>query len=57
MATAKKTTATKPASPSLPHVDDCTKAAGRVESYDVLDPAGDQVRVTRCVDCGAQEVK
>ena len=57
MATAKKTTATKPASPSLPHVDDCTKVAGRVESYDVLDPAGDQVRVTRCVDCGAQEVK
>lgn len=42
----------KAANPDLPHSEDC--GAPRIESFDVLDPAGAPVHVDRCQECGAQ---
>lgn len=39
---------------SLTHLDGCPK--GRSESFDATSPAGNELTVTRCIDCGAGAV-
>ncbi len=43
-----------PAYPQIAHGDGCP--AGRVEVYNDLDPAGQTVSISRCLDCGGEIV-
>lgn len=53
MTTTAKTPRTKSArpSPDLLHADGCP--GERIEVFTTTDPAGDTVKVTRCLDCAA----
>ena len=39
---------------SVTHLDGCP--SGRSESFGATSPGGDQLTVTRCIDCGADTV-
>ena len=39
---------------SVTHLDGCPK--GRSESFGATSPGGDELTVTRCIDCGADTV-
>lgn len=41
----------------LTHLEGCPRKGERVETYATTRPSGQKVEITRCGDCGAQEIR
>lgn len=53
-------TTTKPKAQEAPEVDHlrgCPAPPDRVESYSVVNPAGDTLLITRCLECAGHTIR
>lgn len=50
-------TKTAPVAPEVEHLRGCPAPEGRIESYEVKNPAGELLTVTRCLECAGHTIR